>query len=72
MTFSPSHPGPGGSSAQHGALPAVTDATATTFMAERAAAGERRTSSRHVSEPAPQAHVPPSTGPERRQGPPAA
>ena len=35
--------------------------TATTFMAERAAAKARRTSSRHFSKPAPQAHEPPST-----------
>ena len=72
MTFSSSHPRAGGSSAQHGAPPTVTDATATTFMAERAAAEARRTSSRHLSKPAPQAHIPPPTGPERRQDPPAA
>ena len=41
-------------------------------MAERAAAEARRTSSRHLSKPAPQAHGPPPTRPERRQGPPAA
>ena len=52
--------------------PMVTDASATTFMAERAAAEARRTLSRHLSKPAPEAHGPPSTGPERRQGPPAA
>ena len=71
-TFGPSHPRPGGSSAPHGAPPTVTDAAATTFMAERAAAEARRTSSRHLSKPAPQAHGPPPTSPERRQGPPAA
>ena len=52
--------------------PTVTDATATTFMAERAAAEARRTSSRHLSKPTPQAHGPLPTKPERRQGPPAA
>ena len=52
--------------------PTVTDATATTFMAERAAAEARRTSSRHLSKPAPQAHGPLPTKPEQRQGPPAA
>ena len=52
--------------------PTVTDATATTFMAERAAAEARRTSSPHLSKPAPQAHGPLPTRPERRQGPPAA
>ena len=72
MTFGPSRPRPGGSSAQHGAPPTVTDAAATTFTAERAAAEARRTSSRHLSKPAPQAHRPPPTRPERRQGPPAA
>ena len=36
--------------------PAVTDAAATGFMAERAAAEARRTSSCHLSEPAPQVH----------------
>ena len=41
-------------------------------MAERAAAEARRTSSRHLSKPAPQAHGPLPTKPERRQGPPAA
>ena len=41
-------------------------------MAERAAVEARRTSSRHLSKPAPQAHGPPPTGPDRRQGPPAA
>ena len=51
--------------------PTLTDAAATTFIAERAAAEARRTSSRHLSKPAPQAHGPPSTRPERRQGPPA-
>ena len=51
--------------------PTVTDATATTFMAERAAAEARRTSSRHLSKPTPQAHGPLLTKPERRQGPPA-
>ena len=50
----------------------VTDATATTFMAERAAAEAQRTSSRHLPKPAPQAQGPPPTGPERRQGLPAA
>ena len=53
-------------------LPTVTDATATTFMAERAAAETRRTSSRHHSKPAPQAYGPPPTGPDRSKGPPAA
>ena len=52
--------------------PAVTDASATFFMAERAAAEARRTSSRHPSKPAPQAHGPPLTGPDRRDGTPAA
>ena len=52
--------------------PTVTDGTDTTFIAERAAAEARRTSSRHLSKPAPQAHGPPLTRPERRQGPPAA
>ena len=52
--------------------PKVTDATATTFIAERAAADTRRTLSRHLSKPAPQAQGPPQTRPERRQGPPAA
>ena len=41
-------------------------------MAERAAADARRTSSRNLSKPGPQAHGPPLTGPERRLGPPAA
>ena len=41
-------------------------------MAERAAAEARRTSSRHLSKPAPQAHGPLPTKPEQRQGPPAA
>ena len=41
-------------------------------MAERAAAETRRTSSRHLSKPGPHAHGPPLTGPEQRQGPPAA
>ena len=54
------------------APPSVTDATATTFMAVRAAAEARRTLSSHLSKPAPQAHGPPLTGPEQRQGPPAA
>ena len=72
MTFGPSCPRPGGSSAQHGAPPTVTDAAATTFIAERAAAEAPRTSSRHLPKPAPQAHGPPPTRPERRQGPPAA
>ena len=72
MTFGPSRPRPEGSSAQRGPPPSVTDASATTFMAERAAAEARRTSSRHLSKPAPQAHGPPPTRPERRQGPPAA
>ena len=52
--------------------PTVTDAAATTFIAERAAAEARRTSSRNLSKPAPQAHGPPPTRPQRRQGPPAA
>ena len=52
--------------------PTVTDTTATTFMAERAAAKARRASSRHLSKPAPQAHGPLPTKPEQRQGPPAA
>ena len=52
--------------------PTVTDATATTFMAERAAAEARRASSHHLPKPAPQAHGPPLTKPEQRQGPPAA
>ena len=72
MTSGPSRPRPEGSSAQRGPPPTVTDATATTFMAERAAAEARRTSSRHLSKPAPQAHGPLPTKPERRQGPPAA
>ena len=50
----------------------VTYAAAITFMAERAAARAQRTSSRHLSKPAPQAQGPPPTGPEQRQGPPAA
>ena len=50
----------------------VSNAAATTFIAERAAAEARRTSSRHLSKPAPQAHRPPPIRPERRQGPPAA
>ena len=41
-------------------------------MAERAAAEARRTSSRHLSKPAPQAHGPLPTKLERHQGPPAA
>ena len=41
-------------------------------MAERAAAEGKRTSSRYLSKPTAQAHVPSPTGPERRQGPPAA
>ena len=41
-------------------------------MAERAAAEARRTSSRHLSKPAPQAYLRPPTGPDRIQGPPAA
>ena len=52
--------------------PTVTDAAASTFMAERAAAEARHISSRHRSKPAPQANGPPPTGPQRRQGPPAA
>ena len=53
--------------------PTVTDAAAaTTSIAERAAAEARSTSSRHLSKPAPQAHGPPPTRPERRHGPPAA
>ena len=52
--------------------PTVTDAAATTFMVERAAAEARRTSSHLHSKPAPQAHRPPPTGPEQRQGQPAA
>ena len=52
--------------------PTVADASATTFMAERAAAEARRTSTRHLSKPAPQADSPPPTGPDRCQGPPAA
>ena len=52
--------------------PTVTNAAATTFIAERAAAEAERNSSRHLSKPAPQAHGPPPTRPERRQGPPAA
>ena len=44
--------------------PTVTDATATTFMAEHAAPKARRTSSRHLSKPAPQAPGPPLSGPE--------
>ena len=52
--------------------PTVTDAAATTFIAERATTEARRTSSRHLSKPAPQAHGPPLTRPERHQGPPAA
>ena len=71
MTFGPNRPRPGGSSAQHGAPPTVTDAATTTFKAERPAAEARRTSSRHLSKPEPQAHGPPPTGPDRRQGPPA-
>ena len=51
--------------------PTVTDAAAITFMAERAAAEARLTSSRHPSKPAPQAHDPPRTRPEQRQGEPA-
>ena len=72
MTFSPSHPRPGGSSAQHSAPPTVTDATAPTFMAERSVAEAQRTAPRHLSKPAPQTHGPPPTGPDRRQDPPAA
>ena len=41
-------------------------------MAERSAAEAQRTSSHHLWKPAPQAHGPPPTRPERRQGPPAA
>ena len=41
-------------------------------MAERAAAEARRTSSRRLSKPAPQAHGPPLTEPEGRHGQPAA
>ena len=52
--------------------PTVTDATADTFMAERAAAEAQRTSSRHLSKPTPQAQGPPLTGPEGHQDPPAA
>ena len=52
--------------------PTVTNAAATTFIAERAAAKARRTSSRHLSKPAPQARGPPQTSPDQRQGPPAA
>ena len=52
--------------------PTVIDAAATTFIAERAVAETRRTSSRHLSKPAPQALGLPLTRPERRQGPPAA
>ena len=64
MTFGPSRPRPWRQ--QHPARrpPAVTAAGATTFMAERAAAEARRTSSRHLSKPAPQAHGPPLTGPD--------
>ena len=52
--------------------PTVTDAAATTFMAERAVAEARRTSSIDMSKPTPQAHRLPPSRPERRQGPPAA
>ena len=55
-----------------GRPPTVTDANATTLMAEHAGAEARRNSSRHLSKPAPQAHGLLLTGPERRQGPPAA
>ena len=41
-------------------------------MAERAAAEARRTSSRHLSKPAPEDDGPTPTGPDQRQGPPAA
>ena len=41
-------------------------------MAERAAVEAQRPSSRHPLKPAPQADGPPPTGPEQRQGPPAA
>ena len=54
------------------APPTVTDAASTTFIAERAAAEARRTSSRHPAKPAPQAKRPPPTGPEESQGQPAA
>ena len=72
MTFGPRPPRPGGSSAQHGAPPPVTDAAATTFIAERVTAEARRTLPCHLSKPAPQAHGPPPTRPERREGLPAA
>ena len=56
MTFGPSRPE--ARRQQHPARrpPAVTNAAATTFMAERAAAEARRTLSCHLSKPAPQAH----------------
>ena len=44
--------------------PTVTDATATTFIAERAAAEAQRTSFHNLSKPTPQAQGPPPTGPE--------
>ena len=72
MTCGPSRPKPDDSSAQHGVRLTVTNAAATTFMAERSAAEAQRASSRHLSEPAPQTHGPPATRPEERQGPPAA
>ena len=71
-TSGPNHPRPSKSNAQHGAPPTVTDTAATTFMGERAAAEARCTSSRHHSKPTPQAHGPPPTRPEQRQGQPAA
>ena len=52
--------------------PTNTSATATTSMAERTLAKARRTSSRHLLKPAPQAQGLPPTGPERRHDPPAA
>ena len=50
----------------------VTNAAATTFMAESATPEAQPASSRHPSKRAPQAHGPPPTKSEQHQGPPAA
>ena len=53
--------------------PAINDAAATTFRAERTTAKARRTLSHHHPKPTPWTHSPPPlNGPEQRQGQPAA
>ena len=71
MTFGPSRPRARRQQRPAQRPPTVTGAAATTCIAERAVAEARRTSSRHLSTPAPQAHGLPPTRPVLRQGPPA-